>query len=82
MNTLLTISSQGQVLIPMRARKLLGVVPGDKLKLRVVQKDTLSSLVLEPPTKSWTKRVAGVAEGQYGKGEEYVSTERDTWSKS
>ncbi|MBI5614529.1 AbrB/MazE/SpoVT family DNA-binding domain-containing protein [Candidatus Gottesmanbacteria bacterium] len=82
MNTLLTISSQGQVLIPIRARKILGVVPGDRLKLRVVQNDALSSLVLELPTKSWTKRIAGVAEGQYGKGEEYVSSERDAWSRS
>lgn len=82
MNTLLTLSSQGQVVIPIGARKLLGVVPGDKLRLRVVKRDAGSTLVLEPPTKSWTKRVAGVAQGLYGKGEEYVSTERDAWSRT
>ena len=76
----LTISSQGQIIIPSQLRKYLGVGPKDQLKARSDRKGKIPILVIEPPT-SWVDRVRGVAKGVYGKGEKYIERERQTWGK-
>lgn len=79
MNTTATLSSQGQIVIPARLRRILGIKPGDNLKLRLVIKSATPAVVIEPPTASWTKRVTGLAKGIYGNVDEYLKKERAAW---
>lgn len=76
----LTISSQGQIVIPSQVRKHLGIKPGSKITLRLSQQGKLPVATIEPPV-SWISRVRGIAKGVYGRGEEYIEDERKTWDK-
>lgn len=76
----LTVSSQGQIIIPSQVRKHLGIKPGSKIKIRPDTVGRTPTAVIEPPA-SWVDRVTGIAKGVYGKGEEYVAKERATWDK-
>lgn len=76
----LTVSSQGQILIPSLIRKHLGIAPGSQIKIRPTLQGRVPIATLEPPV-SWVDRVAGIAKGVYGKGEEYIQNERKTWDK-
>ncbi len=71
----LTISSQGQVLIPSDVRKYWKVKAGNKLLLN----PQTGSIMPQP--QSWYNTVRGIAKGVYGKGEEYIKKERATWDK-
>lgn len=81
MNATLTLSSQGQVVIPAAVRRVLGAKPGSKLRLRVVYKRNSPVAMIEPETKSWVERVAGIAKGVYGDVDEYIRKERESWKK-
>lgn len=81
MNATLTLSSQGQVVIPVDVRRYLGTKPGDKLRLRVAQNGRMPVAIIEPVTKSWVKRMAGIAKGVYGDVDAYIKKERDSWDK-
>ena len=74
----LTISSQGQIVIPSAVRKHLGIKPGNKIKMRIGKQCRVSTVTMESPT-SWVARVNGIAKGIYGKGERYIENERKTW---
>jgi AbrB family looped-hinge helix DNA binding protein len=76
----LTVSSQGQIVIPSAVRKHLGITPGSKVAIRVVSKGKIPTATLEPVV-SWTKRIKGIAKGMYGKGERYIEKERKSWEK-
>ena len=76
----LTVSSQGQVVIPVEIRKHLGIKPGSKITIRPDYQGQLSVATIEPPT-SWISRVKGISKGIYGKGENYVSRERKSWTQ-
>ncbi len=77
----LILSSQGQVVIPSRARKKLGLKPGSKLLLSVENKGTVPKAILELEPESWVKKVTGLGRGVWGRGEEYIDKERNHWSK-
>ena len=74
----LTVSSQGQVIIPADIRRYLGVKPGSKITLRPTKMGDLPTATLEPPV-SWVKRIKGVAKNTYGAGEVYIDQERQSW---
>lgn len=76
----LTVSSQGQIVIPVNVRKLMGLGRGSKVKLRIDQSASVPTAILEPPF-SWVDRARGIAKGVYGKGEEYIKKERKTWDR-
>jgi len=76
----LTVSSQGQIVIPSQIRKYLGIKPGSQIKIRPSLQGQMVTAIIEPPT-SWIDRVEGIAKGVYGKGEEYVEKERQAWDK-
>lgn len=81
MNVILTLSSQGQVVIPSKVRKLLGVKSGEKLSLTISNTGILPTAVIQPQPKSWTKVVTGLGKGIWGKGEEYIRQERKSWER-
>ncbi|KKR32618.1 MAG: hypothetical protein UT63_C0037G0008 [Candidatus Gottesmanbacteria bacterium GW2011_GWC2_39_8] len=76
----LTVSSQGQIIIPNELRKYLGIHPKDRLKARSSKNGKIPVIVIEPPV-SWIERVKGIAKGVYGKGEDYIEKERQSWEK-
>ena len=76
----LTISSQGQIVIPVHVRQHLGVKPGSKLTLRTDQVGELPTATLEPPV-SWVQRVKGIAQNVYGDVDQYLKAERESWEK-
>jgi len=47
----LTISSQGQIIIPSKLWKYLGVQPKDKLRARQAKRGKIPIVVVEPPFK-------------------------------
>ncbi len=78
----LTISSQGQIVIPVKIRKALGVKAGSKVTLTLKPTKPIPTAVLEPEPKSWVKAVTGLGKGLWGKGEEYIEKERKSWDKT
>lgn len=79
MNATLTLSSQGQVVIPVAVRRILGTKPGDTLRLRVEKRGKVPVAVIEPTNIHWVERVKGIAKGVYGDVDEYIKKERDNW---
>lgn len=76
----LTVSSQGQIVIPSQVRKHLKIKPGDRIVLRSGDQGKIPVATIEP-TGSWSRRVAGIAKGVYGKAEEYIEKERKAWDR-
>lgn len=81
MDITLTLSSQGQVVIPIKVRKILDVKPGEKLILTLDESGVLPIANIHTKPKSWVKLVSGLGKGVWGKGEEYVRKERDQWEE-
>lgn len=79
MNVTLTVSSQGQVVIPKKVRDRVGIKPGGKLLLTVTETATGPEIKLKPNPISWARRLAGTAKGIYGDVEEYIDKERNSW---
>lgn len=80
MTYVLTVSSQGQIVIPSKVRQHLGIRPGNRIVIRAGTQGRVPTAVIEPRV-SWVDRVAGIAKGVYGKGEEYIENERKTWDR-
>lgn len=78
----LTVSSQGQVIIPSQIRKSTGIKPGSKLHLSVTQTPIGPQIRLTPEVSDWTKRFAGSATGLYGDINKYISNERNSWDRN
>lgn len=76
-----TLSSQGQVVIPSKVRKAVGLKKGAKLHLTVKKSRLGSKLTLRPDEVSWVDRVAGTATGFYGNVDEYIKNERNSWDR-
>lgn len=78
----LTVSSQGQVVIPSQLRKLWGLKTGHKLILDINKQHPLTAGTITPQPKSWVDRVKGIAKGAYGDVDKYIEHERASWDKS
>jgi AbrB family looped-hinge helix DNA binding protein len=76
----LTVSSQGQIVIPSEIRKYLGVLPGSKIKIRKALHGKTPIATIEPPS-SWVERVAGTATGMYGDVDKYIEEQRNSWDR-
>ena len=68
-----TLSSKNQIVIPLEARKALGLKPGDKL-LVVPRGETI--IVMRKP-KSYAKAILGIGKGMYPP--DYLERERQSW---
>ncbi len=75
----LTLSSQGQVVIPSEVRKKLHLRPGSRLVMSLRTKGVSPKAILEPEPVSWVAYTAGLGKGIWGKGEEYIKKERKGW---
>jgi len=67
------LSSKNQIVVPLAARKALGLKPGDKLE--IVVKGNM--IMMFPTPKSWEAAIRGIARGVYPEG--YLEKERRTW---
>ncbi len=77
----LTVSSQGQVVIPSSARKKLGLKPGSKLIMSVEEKGIIPKAILEPQPDSWVKKIKGLGRGIWGDdANEYINKQRNEWN--
>lgn len=77
----LTISSQGQIVIPSKVRQAMGLAGGEKVKLRLVKKARVPTATIEPDKVDWVKRMAGIASGVYGDVDKYIEKERASWDR-
>lgn len=78
----LTVSSQGQVLLPVQMRKIAGIRPGDKLTASVARTVGGVEIRLKPGSIDWVRRLAGTATGFYGDVDKYIEHERASWDRS
>lgn len=78
----LTVSSQGQVIIPSSLRKTVGIKPGDKLTASVYSSMGGLEIRLKPGSVDWIRRLAGTATGMYGNVDKYIEHERASWDRS
>lgn len=78
----LTVSSQGQILIPAQVRKIMGLGKGTKIKLRLDSKKSVPTAVIEPDKIDWVQRTAGISKGAYGDVDKYIEHERASWDRS
>ena len=67
------LSSKNQIVVPLEARKALGLKPGDKLE--IVVKGNM--IMMFPKPKSWEAAIHGIARGLYP--EDYIEKERQSW---
>ncbi|PYT26159.1 MAG: AbrB family transcriptional regulator [Acidobacteria bacterium] len=67
------LSSKNQIVIPLEARKALGLKPGDKL-LIVPRGETL--IIMRKP-KNYAKAIIGMAKDMYSP--DYLERERESW---
>lgn len=67
------LSSKNQIVVPLEARKALGLKQGDKLE--IVVKGNM--IMMFPKPKSWEAAIRGSARGVYPKG--YLEKERQSW---
>ncbi len=67
------LSSKNQIVVPLEARKALGLKPGDKL-LIVPRGETL--IVMRKP-KNYAKAIIGLAKDLYPP--DYLERERESW---
>ena len=81
MDTTLTVSSQGQVVIPRKVRELLGLKAGSKIMLTVNKNGKIPTATLITKPASWVKYVAGLGKSVWGRGEDYIEKERKSWEK-
>lgn len=67
------LSSKNQIVIPLEARKALGLKPGDTL---IVVPRGEALIVMRKP-KNYAKAILGMAKGMYPP--DYLEGERDSW---
>jgi len=77
----LTVSSQGQVIIPAKVRRLTGLKPGSKLHLSVTDTIAGPQIRLTPEITDWIDRFAGSATGLYGDIDKYIEDQRNSWDR-
>ncbi|HEX9774640.1 MAG TPA: AbrB/MazE/SpoVT family DNA-binding domain-containing protein [Actinomycetota bacterium] len=72
-----TVSSKGQITLPVWARRELGIEPGAVLTVSVED----GRLVLER-LDDWLDRLQGSLKGVYGDPDDYVREQREGWNRS
>lgn len=78
----LPVSSQGQIVIPVDVRRIMGLKKGAKVKLRIDASARVPTAIIEPDAVDWVKRMAGIAKGAYGNVDRYIKHERASWDRS
>jgi AbrB family looped-hinge helix DNA binding protein len=68
-----TLSRKNQIVIPLAARKALGLKPGDRV-LVVPRGETI--IVMRKP-KNYARAILGMAKGMYPP--DYLERERESW---
>jgi AbrB family looped-hinge helix DNA binding protein len=81
MTYLLTVSSQGQIVIPVKVRVAMGLTGGKKVKLRFEERLRVPTVILESGQIDWVARTAGIAKGIYGDVDKYIEEERSSWNQ-
>lgn len=81
MTYILTVSSQGQIVIPVKVRVAMGLTGGKKVKLRLEERFRVPTVILESGQIDWVDRTAGIAKGVYGDINKYVEEERSSWDQ-
>lgn len=81
MTYILTVSSQGQIVIPVKVRVAMGLTGGKKVKLRFEERLRVPTAILESGQIDWVDRTAGIAKGVYGDADKYVEEERSSWNQ-
>ncbi len=75
------VSSKRQVTIPAAFCKALGLTPGEKVLMEIVD----DKIIISPRTKSYTALLSGCLNDVYGKTKEeieaYLRKERVSWEK-
>lgn len=79
MNMILTVSSQGQIVIPKKVRDRVGLKTGGKVLLTLDETVTGPEIKLKPNPVEWVKRLAGSAKGIYGDVDKYIDDQRNSW---
>lgn len=82
MTYILTVSSQGQMIIPIQIRKIMGLSGGSKIRLRLEEKTDIPTATIQSNKVDWVKRMAGIGKGMYGNVDEYIKNERASWDRS
>ncbi|MEK7525260.1 MAG: AbrB/MazE/SpoVT family DNA-binding domain-containing protein [Patescibacteria group bacterium] len=82
MTYVLTVSSQGQIVIPVKVRRAMGLTAGKKVKLRLEERLSVPTAIIEPGKVDWIERTAGIAKGIYGDVDKYIEKERASWDKT
>jgi len=67
------LSSKNQIVIPLEARKALGLKPGDTVI--IVPHGNVLTIMRKP--KDYAKAIIGIAKGMYPP--DYLRRERDSW---
>jgi len=82
MTTIVTISSQGQIILPKALRSAMKLKPGDKVRLRLESTAPVPQAVIEPTNIDWAKAVRGIAKGAYGPvPAKWLENERNSWDR-
>ncbi|MEW6447817.1 MAG: AbrB/MazE/SpoVT family DNA-binding domain-containing protein [Bacillota bacterium] len=75
------ISSKRQITVPAAFCKALGIEPGEKVLIEIVE----GKLVISPGAKSYTELLSGCLNGVYGTSKEeieaYIRRERTSWEE-
>lgn len=80
MEHILTVSSQGQIVIPTKVRKLLGLKAGSKVRLNV-NKGKIPTAILTPKPENWVEFYAGLGKGLYGDVDKYIEKQKKSWDR-
>lgn len=81
--TLSTLSSKYQIVVPTKVRRALGVDAGDTLVWQIVQTANQKKVIAEVKPKNWTMHTRGLGKDVWKNIDidQYIKNLRDEWSK-
>lgn len=81
--TLSTLSSKYQIVVPAKVRRELGIDAGDTLVWQVVQAGDQKKVIAEVKPKNWTQHTRGLGKDIWKDIhiDQYIKNLRDEWSQ-
>lgn len=78
------ISSKYQTSIPARIRKILNLMPGDRINWRIIYRNNKALVLAEPTAKNWAKETRGLGRNLWENVDitKYIDTLRNEWEPS